>query len=83
MTFQFGQDLEMDQLRTNHNISKILTAPSVKRGVVSTLRLESATTNQQVMTQKGGIADFSIVLDKPAQFSQSCNTSLNSRSNLK
>lgn len=27
MTFQFGQDLEMDQLRTNHNISKILTTP--------------------------------------------------------
>lgn len=31
MTFQFGQDLEMDQLRTNHNISKIFTTPFGKK----------------------------------------------------
>lgn len=35
MSFQFGQDQELDQLRTSHNISKLFTAPS-KRGVVST-----------------------------------------------
>lgn len=31
MTFQFGQDQELDELRTSHNITKILTTPFGKK----------------------------------------------------
>lgn len=31
MTYQFGEDLDLDQLRTNHNISKLFTTPFGKK----------------------------------------------------
>ena len=31
MTYRFGEDKELDQLRTSHNISKVLSNPKMKQ----------------------------------------------------
>lgn len=84
MTFQFNnlQDedhIEMDQLRTDHNISKILsfTNPSGKRGAVASLG-GGATTKSK--SSGGDTANHSMCYHHQG-FSKNCSIPLNLKLN--
>ena len=57
MTFQFGQDLEMDQLRTSCNISNLFSNPSRKKEVVTFIRRTDH--DKPKLSQQRGAGSFS------------------------
>lgn len=81
MTFQFNNQedsdhLEFDQLRTDHNISKILsfTNPLGKRGAVASLG--GGATTKSKSNETGGIANHSMCYHH--QGFRDCNAPLKS-----